>query len=66
MLISYEYMPKVSADIPQELLDDVQEHVGEDGKFVSTSDAIRSSLRKMLDQMDEIDRKHGRIEGEDG
>lgn len=66
MLIPYEYMPKVSADIPQELLDDVQEHVGEDGKFVSTSDAIRSSLRKMLDQMDEIDRKHGRTEGEDG
>lgn len=56
-------MPKVSADIPQELLDDVQEHVGDDKKFVSTSDAIRSSLRKMLDQMDEVDRQRGRIEG---
>lgn len=55
-------MPKVSVDVPQELLDDVQRHVGEDGKFVSTSDAIRSSLRKMLDQMDEVDRRHGRIE----
>jgi Arc/MetJ-type ribon-helix-helix transcriptional regulator len=54
-------MPKVSADIPQELLEDVKEHVGDDGKFVSTSDAVRSSLRKMLDQMDEVDRKHGRI-----
>jgi len=61
-------MPKVSADIPQELLDDVQEHVGDDKKFVSTSDAIRSSLRKMLDQMDEVDRQRGRIDGdrEDG
>lgn len=59
-------MPKVSADIPQELLDDVQEHVGDDGKFVSTSDAIRSSLRKMLDQMDEVDRRRGRAEEDDG
>jgi len=59
-------MPKVSADIPQELLDDVQEHVGDDGKFVSTSDAVRSSLRKMLDSMDEVDRRHGRVEEEDG
>ena len=57
-------MPKVSADIPQELLDDVQEHVGDDGKFVSTSDAIRSSLRKMLDQMDEVDRQRGRLDGD--
>jgi Arc/MetJ-type ribon-helix-helix transcriptional regulator len=57
-------MPKVSADIPQELLDDVQEHVGDDKKFVSTSDAIRSSLRKMLDQMDEVDRQRGRIDGD--
>jgi Arc/MetJ-type ribon-helix-helix transcriptional regulator len=59
-------MPKVSADIPKELLDDVQEHVGDDGKFVSTSDAIRSSLRKMLDQMDQVDKKHGRAEERDG
>jgi len=58
-------MPKVSADIPQELLDDVQEHVGDDGKFVSTSDAIRSSLRKMLDQMDEVDERHGRTDGDE-
>ncbi len=55
-------MPKVSADIPQELLDDVQEHVGDDGKFVSMSDAVRSSLRKMLDQMDEVDRRRGRAD----
>lgn len=57
-------MPKVSADVPQELHDDVQEHVGDDAKFVSMSDAIRSSLRKMLDQMDEVDRRQGRAEQE--
>ncbi len=57
-------MPKVSADIPQELLEDVKEHVGDDKKFVSTSDAIRSSLRKMLDHMDEIDKRHGRTPNE--
>jgi Arc/MetJ-type ribon-helix-helix transcriptional regulator len=57
-------MPKVSADIPQELLDDVKEHVGDDKKFVSMSDAIRSSLRKMLDQMDEVDRQRGRLDGD--
>jgi Arc/MetJ-type ribon-helix-helix transcriptional regulator len=44
----------------------VQEHVGDDGKFVSTSDAIRSSLRKMLDQMDQVDKKHGRSDERDG
>jgi Arc/MetJ-type ribon-helix-helix transcriptional regulator len=53
-------MPKVSADVPQELLDDVQAHVGDDAKFVSTSDAIRSALRKMLDQMDRVDERRGR------
>ena len=60
MVIAYEYMPKVSADVPQELLDDVQTHVGDDAKFVSTSDAIRSALRKMLDQMDRVDERRGR------
>nr|WP_243684896.1 hypothetical protein [Methanosarcina barkeri] len=31
-------------------------------KFVSQSDAIRTAIRKMLDMMDEIDRRHGRLE----
>ncbi|MDY6779955.1 MAG: ribbon-helix-helix domain-containing protein [Halobacteria archaeon] len=55
-------MSKVSVDIPDDLLEDVNEHVGEDKKFVSTSDAIRSSLRKMLDQMDEVDKRRGRLD----
>jgi Arc/MetJ-type ribon-helix-helix transcriptional regulator len=55
-------MPKISVDVPQELLDDLDEHVGADGKFVNRSDAIRASLRKTLDILDEIDARHGRLE----
>ncbi|MDB2287007.1 ribbon-helix-helix domain-containing protein [Halorubrum ezzemoulense] len=55
-------MPKVSGEIPQELLDDLDEHVGDGGKFGNRSDAIRASIRKTLDLLDEIDRRHGRVE----
>ena len=54
-------MPKVTVDIPQQLYDDMMEHVGRDKKFVNQSDAIRTAIRKMLDMMDEIDRRHGRL-----
>ncbi len=54
-------MPKVSVEIPQELLDDLNKHVGDDKKFVNQSDAIRTAIRKMLDMMDEIDKRHGRV-----
>jgi len=47
---------------PQELLDDLDEHVGDEGKFVNRSDAIRASIRKTLDMLDEIDERHGRVE----
>ncbi|WP_255192649.1 ribbon-helix-helix domain-containing protein [Natronobeatus ordinarius] len=57
-------MPKISVEIPQELLDDLDEHVGDDGKFVNRSDAIRASIRKTLDILDEIDDRHGRLEDE--
>jgi Arc/MetJ-type ribon-helix-helix transcriptional regulator len=60
-------MPKISVEMPQELLDDLDEHVGDDGKFVNRSDAIRASVRKTLDVLDEIDARHGRLEAdEDG
>jgi Arc/MetJ-type ribon-helix-helix transcriptional regulator len=59
-------MPKVSVEIPQELLDDLDEHVGEDGKFVNRSEAVRASVRKTLDLLDDIDARHGRLEGRDG
>jgi len=54
-------MPKVTVDVPKELYEDMMEHVGEDKKFVNQSDAIRTAIRKMLDLMDEIDRRHGRL-----
>ncbi|MHA2304512.1 MAG: CopG family transcriptional regulator [Candidatus Hodarchaeales archaeon] len=54
-------MPKVSVEIPQQILDDLRIHIGDDKKYVSLSDAIRSGLRKLLDSLDEIDRRHGRI-----
>jgi len=57
-------MPKISVEIPEELLNDLDEHVGEDGKFVNRSDAIRASIRKTLDILDEIDERHGRLENE--
>jgi Arc/MetJ-type ribon-helix-helix transcriptional regulator len=55
-------MPKVSVEIPAELLADLDEHVGEDGKFVNRSEAIRASIRKTLDLLDEIDERHGRLD----
>ncbi|WP_456475772.1 ribbon-helix-helix domain-containing protein [Candidatus Pyrohabitans sp.] len=54
-------MPKVTVDIPQELYDDMMAHVGREKKFVNASDAIRTAIRKMLDQLDEIDRRRGRL-----
>ncbi|MGC9515244.1 ribbon-helix-helix domain-containing protein [Methanocrinis sp.] len=57
-------MPKISVEIPQHIIDDVSQHVGDDGKFVNFSDAVRTALRKMLDQLDEIDRRQGRLKEE--
>ena len=53
-------MPKVSFDIPSELLSDLRNHVGDDKKFVSLADAVRPACRKLLDQLDAIDEMHGR------
>lgn len=55
-------MPKISVEIPAELLADLDEHVGEDGKFVNRSEAVRASIRKTLDRLDEIDQRHGRLD----
>jgi len=46
--------------MPQELADDLKIHVGDDKKFVSLADAVRTACRKMLDQLDTIDLRHGR------
>lgn len=53
-------MPKVSLDMPQELVNDLKIHVGDEKKFVSLADAIRTACRKLLDQLDSIDLMHGR------
>ncbi|MDA8530248.1 ribbon-helix-helix domain-containing protein [Candidatus Poseidonia alphae] len=53
-------MPKISLDMPKELVEDLKQHIGEDKKFVSLADAVRSACRKLLDQLDEIDRRQGR------
>lgn len=57
-------MAKVSVEIPDELLEDLNDHVGEDKKFVNQSDAIRASIRKTLDTLDKIDQRHGRLDEE--
>ena len=57
-------MPKVSLDMPNELLTDLKLHVGDEKKFISVADAIRSACRKLLDQLDTIDKRQGRLEGE--
>ena len=53
-------MPKISLEMPRQLLDDLRIHVGDEGKFVSVADAVRTACRKMLDHLDEIDARHGR------
>ena len=58
-------VPKISVEIPAELLADLDDHVGDDGKFVNRSDAVRASVRKTLDVLDEIDARHGRLDDGD-
>lgn len=55
-------MPKITVDVPAELLADLDAHVGPEGKFVNRSEAVRASIRKTLDQLDSIDARHGRLE----
>lgn len=57
-------MPKISVEVPEELLADLDSHVGEEGKFVNRSEAIRASIRKTLDLLDEIDQRQGRLDDE--
>lgn len=53
-------VPKISLDMPAELVEDLRKHVGDEHKFVSLADAVRTACRKLLDQLDEIDARHGR------
>jgi len=58
-------LPKISVEIPQHIIDDLNEHIGDGKKFVNFSDAVRTALRKMLDQLDDIDRRRGRLNEND-
>ena len=58
-------MPKVTVEIPEELMSDLDHHVGPEGKFVNRSEAIRAAIRKLLDQLDKIDERHGRLDERD-
>ena len=49
--------------MPQQIVEDLKKHVGDEKKYVSLADAIRTACRKLLDQLDEIDARHGRLEG---
>jgi Arc/MetJ-type ribon-helix-helix transcriptional regulator len=60
----YPGMPKISVEVPEELLADLDDHVGEEGKFVNRSEAIRASVRKTLDLLDDIDARQGRLDDE--
>tara|TARA_B110000444_G_C18837810_1_gene597102 strand:+ start:111 stop:308 length:198 start_codon:yes stop_codon:yes gene_type:complete len=57
-------MPKVSLDMPAEIIGDLRLHVGDERKFISLADAIRTACRKLLDQLDDIDSRHGRNNGD--
>ncbi|WP_253737884.1 ribbon-helix-helix domain-containing protein [Halohasta salina] len=57
-------MAKISVEVPDELLEDLDSHVGEDKKFVNRSEAVRASIRKTLDQLDDIDTRRGRLDEE--
>mgnify|MGYP002760619369 CR=1 FL=1 len=58
-------MPKISVEVPRELLEDLDEHVGKHGKFVNRSEAVRASVRKTLDILDEVDARHGRLDDDE-
>jgi len=53
-------MPKICVEVPQELLEDLMAHVGDNKKYVNQSDAVRAAIRRLLDALDEIDERHGR------
>ena len=54
-------MPKISLDMPEHIIQDLKLHVGDKKKYVSLADAIRTACRRLLDQLDTIDERHGRI-----
>ena len=56
-------MPKISLDMPAEIIADLKIHVGDEKKYISLADAVRTACRSLLNQLDDIDRRHGRLKG---
>ncbi len=54
-------MPRICVEVPQHILDDLGRHIGDEKKFVNLSDAVRTACRKMLDQLDAVDLRQGRV-----
>tara|TARA_B100001250_G_C19171220_1_gene516754 strand:+ start:128 stop:283 length:156 start_codon:yes stop_codon:yes gene_type:complete len=48
--------------MPNEIIEDLKVHVGDEKKYISLADAVRTACRRLLDQLDDIDRRHGRLE----
>ena len=57
-------MPKISLDMPEHIIKALKLRVGDDKKYVSLADAIRTACRRLLDQLDSIDERHGRLKGD--
>ena len=51
--------------MPEHIIKDLKLHVGDDKKYVSLADAIRTACRRLLDQLDAIDERHGRLKGDE-
>ena len=56
-------MPKISLDMPAEIISGLKLHVGDQKKYVSLADAVETGCRGLLDQLDAIDERHGRLKG---
>ena len=54
-------MPKISLDMPEHIIQDLKLHVGDKKKYVSLADPIRTACSRLLDQLDAMDERHGRI-----
>ena len=50
--------------MPEHIIKDLKLHVGDDKKYVSLADAVRTACRRLLDQLDAIDERHGRLKEE--
>ena len=55
-------MVKVSVELPNQLFEDLQSHIGSDKKCTTLSELIRHACRMALDNFDAVDEYRGRKE----